>query len=324
MQLILNTFGTFIGKKEECFNIKVDDEYKLISARKVSSILITTAASFSTDVIELALKYNIDIVFLNKYGDPMGRIWHPKLGSTTTIRRRQLEIADSEEGLKIALEWVTRKVENQISFLNDLKRHRESKKEKLENYVQKLESIKDTLSVLSGTIDEKRQTIMGLEGSAGRIYFEALSYIMPDRFAFKGRSRQPAKDEFNCLLNYCYGVLYSLVEKACIIAGLDPFVGFIHTDNYNKKSLVFDLIEQYRIFAERTVVNLFSKKQVKDAFFDQIKNGITLNKEGKTALISSFNERMDTKIRYKGRNITQQDVIQFDCHAFAQSLIKNR
>jgi hypothetical protein len=48
------------------------------------------------------------------------------------------------------------------------------------------------------------------------------------------------------MLNYGYGVLYSLVEKACIYAGLDPFVGFLHTDNYVKKSLVFDLLEPYR------------------------------------------------------------------------------
>ena len=46
---------------------------------------------------------------------------------------------------------------------------------------------------------------------------------------------------------YAYGVLYGLVEKACIVAGLDPFVGFLHTDNYNKTSLVFHLIEPFRI-----------------------------------------------------------------------------
>ncbi|RKY84166.1 CRISPR-associated endonuclease Cas1 [candidate division KSB1 bacterium] len=321
MQIVINTFGAFIGKREDCFIVKIDNEYKLISARKVSSILITTHASFSTDVIELALKYNIDILFLNKYGDPIGRIWHPKLGSTTTIRRRQLEIADGEEGLKLAVEWVLRKIDNQVKFLGELKRHREAKREKLEEYIVRLETIKETMSILTGTIEEKRQTIMGLEGSAGRTYFEAISYIMPERFKFKGRSRQPAVDEFNCLLNYCYGILYSIVEKACIIAGLDPFVGFIHTDNYNKKSLVFDLIEQYRIIAERTVLNLFSKKVVKNEFFDKIRNGLTLNKSGKEKIITAFNERLDTKVRYKGRNITERDIIQFDCHRIAQRLI---
>ena len=162
---------------------------------------------------------------------------------------------------------------------------------------------------------------MGLEGSAGRTYFEALSFVIPDRFKFEGRSRQPARDEFNCLLNYGYGILYSLVERACIIAGLDPYVGFIHTDNYNKKSLVFDLIEPCRILAERTAVNLFSKRQVKKEHFDTVKNGMTLNKEGKAVLISAFNERLDQKVRYRGRNISNRDIIQLDCHRLAQTLI---
>jgi CRISPR-associated protein Cas1 len=55
------------------------------------------------------------------------------------------------------------------------------------------------------------------------------------------------------MLNYSYGVLYSLVEKACILAGLDPFVGFLHTDNYNKKSLVFDLRGSLQIDFRRII-----------------------------------------------------------------------
>ncbi len=66
------------------------------------------------------------------------------------------------------------------------------------------------------------------------------------------------KDPFNACLNYCYGILYSLVEKACILSGLDPYVGFLHTDNYNKKSLVFDLIELFRIYGEQTAIYVFS------------------------------------------------------------------
>ncbi len=48
------------------------------------------------------------------------------------------------------------------------------------------------------------------------------------------------------------------MEKACILAGLDPCLGFLHTDNYGKPSLVFDLIEPFRILAERAVVLLFT------------------------------------------------------------------
>lgn len=113
-----------------------------------------------------------------------------------------------------------------------------------------------------------------------------------------------------------------MVEKACIIAGLDSYVGFIHTDNYNKKSLVFDLIEMFRILADQTVVYLFSQRTVKQEFFDAIKGGFTLNAAGKAALIASLNETFEKGVRYRGRNIKNRDIIQFECHHIANELIK--
>jgi len=321
VQLVINSFGSYLRKQGEGFVVKNEDKVFEVSARKVDSILITTSAYISTDAIKLAMDHNIDVIFLDDFGDPYGRVWHSKLGSTVLIRRRQLEIGEKEEGLNLAKEWVMAKLDHQIEFLKRLANSRPEKEEKLKEYIQRLEEIKAKLGELSGTIDEKRGTIMGLEGSAGRTYFEALSFIMPDRYRFDGRSRQPAKDEFNCLLNYGYGVLYSMVEKACIIAGLDPYVGFLHTDNYNKKSLVFDLIEMFRILADQTVVYLFSGRKVKQEFFDTLKGGLTLNKEGKAALIEALNETFEKSVRYRGRNIKNRDIIQFECHRIANQLI---
>lgn len=322
MQLVLNTYGSYLHKIEDCFEIKVDQQKQLISVNKIESILITTGVSFSSDAVELAIKHNIDIVFLDNFGNPYARIWQPKLGSTTLIRRRQLELAETDAGLNLVIQWEQQKLDHQIQFLEELSRHRETKAEQIADHIQALRSARERLGQLQGTIEQKRSEIMGLEGSASRSYFAALSELIPPRFKFQGRSRQPAKDEFNAMLNYCYGILYSQVEKACIIAGLDPFVGFLHTDNYNKKSLVFDLIEPYRIIGDKTVFYMFSKRQVKKEYFDPIKNGIMLNKEGKKVLITAFNERMETTVRHRGRNIKLKDIIQFDCHHLANSLIK--
>ncbi len=322
MQLVINTYGSYLRKKEGCFLIKNEDKEFEVSAKKVNSILITTGAYLSTDAIKFAMENNIDLVFLDEFGNPYGRVWHSKLGSTTLIRRRQLEIAEKPEGLELAKEWIITKFNNQIGFLKGLANSRPKRQEKIEEYVRRLEGIKSTLNNLRGTVEEKRGSLMGLEGAGGKIYFESLSLIIPERFEFEGRSRQPAKDEFNCLLNYAYGVLYSLVEKGCILAGLDPYVGFIHTDNYNKKSLVFDLIDMFRIFAERTVVHLFSQRKIKKEYFDPIKGGLTLNKEGKAALIETLNNTLEKTVRYRGRNIKNRDTIQFECHRIANRLIK--
>jgi len=322
MQLVINTYGSYLRKKGNCFLVKNEDRVFEVSVKKVDQIMITTNAYISTDAIKFAMDNNIDVVFLDDFGDPYGRVWHSKLGSTTLIRRRQLEMADQSEGLDLAKEWALIKFDNQIDFLARLKNSRPDKEGELSQYIARLTEIKGKIEELKGTVEEKRGTIMGLEGSAGKIYFEALSFIMPERYKFEGRSRNPAKDEFNCLLNYGYGVLYSMVEKACIIAGLDPYVGFVHTDNYNKKSLVFDLIEMFRILVDQTVVHLFSQRKVKKEYFDEIKNGLTLNKDGKAFLIEALNKTFEKGVRYRGRNIKNRNIIQFECHRIANALIR--
>jgi CRISPR-associated protein Cas1 len=133
------------------------------------------------------------------------------------------------------------------------------------------------------------------------------------------------------MLNYSYGVLYSLVEKSCIIAGLDPFLGFLHTDNYAKKSLVFDLIEPFRILADRTTLLLFTGRRVQNNFFELVPGGVALSADGRAALLTSFNERLDKAVRYpvqgqpgRTRNIKQRDVIQYEAHALANVLLGKR
>ena len=89
MKLIINSPGIYLLKRR-VFLVKNGDDKQEFSCRKVQQILITTAAAISTDAIELAVENNIDIVFLKFNGQPLGRIWHSRLGSITTIRRKQL------------------------------------------------------------------------------------------------------------------------------------------------------------------------------------------------------------------------------------------
>lgn len=325
MQLIINTYGSYLQKNGDCFRIKTDEKYFEVSCKKISSILISTAAYITSDAIKMAIENNIDIIFVDEFGNPYGRVWHSKLGSTTLIRRRQLEISDTQDGMKLALEWIQTKFNNQIEFLKKLRTTRPHKSAEITIFIERLSEIASGLYNLIGPLEECRARVMGIEGAGGRTYFEALSFLMPERFRFDGRSRNPAKDEFNALLNYAYGILYSQIEKACIIAGLDPYIGFIHTDNYNKKSLVFDLIENYRIWAEEVVFGLFASRKVKVEYFKKIPNGLILNKEGKALLLNEFLQYMDESIRYRGRNIKRSNITQFCCHNIANLLIgKNK
>lgn len=321
MEIFLTTFGTYLHRQGEMLIIKTQEQTQEISSRKVRSIIITTGASLSTDAIQLAVEKNIDIVFLDKVGEPFGRVWHGRPGSTTAIRREQLRLADTDKGFNLALGWVLTKLDNQINFLSEMRKKRSRLSAKLTEKIHALSELRQAMSEIKGELDTVRGVVMGFEGRSARTYWEAVNLLLPEAFQFEGRSRNPARDEFNCLLNYSYGVLYGIVERACILAGLDPYVGFIHTDHYQKRSLVFDLIECYRIWADEAVVGLFTARKVKQDMFDKLENGLTLNKQGKLVLIEGLNMRLDEVIRYRNRNIKRRDTVQSDCHRMANEWI---
>src|SRR3954454_5704371 len=124
MQLVINTFGASLRRKGERFIIRAGSKKLTASAQKVQSILITTAVFLSSDAIALAVANKVDIVFLEKTGDPIARIWPPRVGSTAAIRRRQLEAAQGPEGLAVAREWTASKVRHQFEFMEELRLRR--------------------------------------------------------------------------------------------------------------------------------------------------------------------------------------------------------
>ncbi len=312
-----------IKQKDEIFRFQNRENRLDLSPMKVESIIISNRAMISTQAISLALENNIDLVFLDKYGFPTGRVWFSKMGSTAMIRRKQLEAANNEQGIRFVIDMVKQKLNNQIAFLKKLKYARPEKKELFEAPIHTIQGSLEALDHDQINLEDSRSLIMGLEGAAGRAYFSCISKIMTEKFQFKGRSRRPALNPFNAALNYCYGVLYSKVEKACIIAGLDPFVGFMHTDNYNKKSLVFDLIEPFRIFADQVAVYFFTGKKARDEYFDQKPLSCTLNTKGKPVLIDALNRHLEEKVRYRRRNVKRKYLISHEAHKLANILLED-
>lgn len=328
MQLYITTFGSFLHIKDGMFQVKYTEDgetvKKKIPAKKVSTIVLDRGTSLTYEAVKTALTHNIDIVFAEGDGAPIGRVWHSKLGSTTRIRKRQLEASMNAEAIPWVKNWVTDKVNNQIDFIKDLKKHRQARKDEIDGVLEKMGSLIDKIEALDGnTMDDIAGSVRGYEGTAGRFYFGLLSSLLADEYQFKGRSYRPAEDPFNAFLNYGYGILYSRIEKCIMIAGLDPYVGFLHRDDYNQTSFVFDFIEPYRPFVDLTVYRLFSGKKVNQDHYREITNGIGLTKEGKKLIVENFIQRFDTdKIRYRGRNQTRMNAIQQDAHTFANTLIE--
>lgn len=333
MQLHINTYGTYVHVRDNMFEVRRKTEggeviKKQFSSQKVTHIMMATGTSLSTDAIKLAIRNNIDIVFIEQDGEPLGRVWHSKFGSTTRIRKAQLEASLSKEGVWYVKNWISAKIGNQIDFIKDLKKHRFQHVDYLNDKLARLESIRASISGLEAEkVSDIAETIRGLEGTAGRLYFETLSYVLPKSYQFEGRSSRPAQDPFNAFLNYAYGVLYSIVEKCLIIAGIDPYLGFLHRDDYNLLSMVFDFIEPYRIYAEEVVFRLFSGKKVNQSHVSSLsanagKPGVSLNAEGKALLVAELSEFFNNKpIRFRGCNLCRSHCIQLEAHSFATELV---
>jgi CRISPR-associated protein Cas1 len=169
MKLVINTPGIYLCKRGNCFQIQKDDVKKEYSAKKVEQILITTRAALSTDAIELAVENNIDIIFLKNTGQPLGRVWHSRLGSISTIRRKQLFLQDHPLGMELVKDWIIQKLENQCNHLNKLAMNRrDDRKEIIKEGIEKIKVQIENISAIpkNKTIDEIRDSMQGYEGSS--------------------------------------------------------------------------------------------------------------------------------------------------------------
>jgi Uncharacterized protein predicted to be involved in DNA repair len=96
--------------------------------------------------------------------------------------------------------------------------------------------------------DLTTDAIMSVEAQAANKYWDAIAVFLPQNLGFHGRNPDSV-DSMNVALNYGYGILYSAAEKYLLMAGLDPYLGVLHSLKSGKPSLVFDFVEPFRPIA---------------------------------------------------------------------------
>lgn len=323
MDLILNTYGTTLGKEMDNFVVSHTDGKQRIHPENIKSISISKGAQITSDAALLAIENEIDVLFVDAKGTPRGRIWSNKYGSVSTIRKNQVNFTFSTDALKWIKNILQEKIENQQAMLLSIPNEDPAIEQKREKAVQKLEDYRNKISQIQGEIvAELAPTLRGWEGAASRVYFSTLVLFLPQEFVFTKRSQHPATDIFNCLLNYGYGVLYGKVESALIKAGIDPYVGVFHRDDYNRPVLVFDVIEKYRVWVDFVVVALARQNVIDDEGYSVKEDGsYWLEGLGKRILIQSLNDYFDEVISIAGKERARITHIQDFAHQFAQFLL---
>jgi CRISPR-associated protein Cas1 len=297
MQLYIDSYGAYLGVKHGRFYVRTASRStQLIAVRLVNAIFLTQSTSISTNAMLLAIAHDIPIILVDSINHPVGQVWSGQFGSICTIRKQQSLFCQQQAGLEWIRQCLCQKIANQLLLLEQLQAAVATsdfadERQKAIAIAQKMKQNIAEYSFDTPLLEHSSiiASFRGWEGIASRHYFRAISAALPADFAFPFRSRRPALDPFNALLNYLYGILYAMVELALMKAGIDPYMGIMHADEYNKPTMVYDFIEPYRYWADAVAVRLCQGNSLSIAFFEQDEaKGCLLGSAYRAIVVNSF------------------------------------
>ena len=169
MELILNTYGTSLNRDNEGFVITTKDGRQRIPAEGISSIQISRGAQITSDAVMLAVEREIEIMFMDKGGKPIGRIWSPRFGSISTIRKGQINFVFSKDAVSWIKDVICKKIENQQALILLLRKEDDRSKRIAERSINRMEDYCNKIKTLQGEIvNDIAATLRGWEGQASK------------------------------------------------------------------------------------------------------------------------------------------------------------
>ncbi len=99
----------------------------------------------------------------------------------------------------------------------------------------------------------------------------------------------------NNLLNYGYAILRSIMARSIVAAGLFPSIGVYHHNKYNAYCLADDLMEPYRPYVDKLILQIIKKYPDKKELNTELKKelltiphlDVTIDKEKSVLMIAS-------------------------------------
>lgn len=220
---------------------------------------------------------NISLCYLTPQGKFLARI-SGRIKGNVILREQQFASKNDEKiSLDIARNCIIGKVYNARWVLERAVRDHALQID--------TEKVKAASAFLKNSLEQiqkcgSRDQLRGYEGEAASIYFGVYDQLIlqqKEDFAFHGRNKRPPLDNVNALLSFVYTLLTNSITSALECVGLDPYVGYLHTERPGRASLSLDLIEELRaILADRFVLTLINKRMVNGKGFSQKENGAVL------------------------------------------------
>jgi CRISP-associated protein Cas1 len=321
--LIVDSFGAYIGKYSERLKVTQGGE-TLAEAplMHLQSVTINShGVSISSDALDACCERGVPIHFISQRGRSYASVYAAGLTGTVRTRREQLYAYDDARGAIFAVTLAHAKLDNQIATLKYVAKNRKESAPDvyaalhdaaadIDAYAHKLDRLPELC------VDDLRNSIMTTEAHAAKLYWAALRGVIPASYNWHGRETRGAIDPINSLLNYGYGILYGVVERALVLAGLDPYAGFLHADRPGKPSLVLDCIEEFRqVGVDRLVIGLANRNYR----IEQMDDG-KLSSDTRRDYADKVLKHLDSSIRHQGKRYAMRHVVQMQARHLASFL----
>jgi len=306
MRKLLNTLyvttpESYLTREGENVVVRVENEERFrIPIHNLEGIVCFGYMGASPHLMQLCSDNNVGLSFLTPSGRFLARV-NGRVRGNVLLRRTQYRRADNcEESLEIAKSFVIGKIVNCRTVLGrGIRDHGVVIDSDKVRAVDAL--LIENLLKIEGC--NSADTLRGIEGNCAKFYFITLDELIlkqKDDFYLIERNRRPPLDNMNALLSFLYTLLAHDVESALETVGLDPYVGFFHTDRPGRASLALDMMEELRPFmADRLALNLVNMKQIGGGDFLKKENGgVILTEKGRKEVIGAWQKRKQDAITH--------------------------
>ncbi len=301
--LYLLTPGLSVHRDGLALRIEHDRQLKLsLPVHNLESVFVFGAEIYlSPAVLRLCWEHGAAVCFFTDWGRLEARVEGVPRGSVL-LRRAHYRAADTAtHAACIARALVAGKIHNTRWLLA-----RSARDAGNDDDAAALRTVTDYLAGLLRELErsaDDTNVIRGLEGQAAALHFEVFArHLRPalrPAFPFDGRNRRPPRDAVNCLLSFLYALLRHDCVSALTAVGLDPFVGFLHTDRSGRESLALDLMEEFRPWVERLAVTLLNRGELKPTDFRPREGGaIELADAARKAAVAAYQQRKTEEIAH--------------------------
>lgn len=122
----------------------------------------------------------------------------------------------------------------------------------------------DTGNMEFESLESARKKLVLIESHNAKLYFNQIFKLFPEKVRPEKRIGYKAYDGLNNVFNFAYYVLKCRIHKALLKAKLEPYLGFLHSTQFGKPSLVCDFQDLYRPVIDDYLIERCQKLHKKD------------------------------------------------------------